>query len=326
MIGPGGDNNMPVKDEEPIIKPFKKKTRGTRGGKKNREKKLRAQMKMQLQEKPIKFIRSKTDDSVKVGIHYTVEEIILLRSLMTSKDPPSHVSRIERESKNCPAVEIFPVVFLPEDGSSPKKGELTEQKLMDKIDDICAEILESESIKQYKVHGIEPHWANSRFKNKNEPRTNSSCSSNLSTPRGDSGCPSSNMTTPREDEVTEEVKPTVPEVPNPTEIKVDENEEKKIIETATQSPTKHPMRPAKNSSNSYRSKPKFTFDQPESPYVYGMPYTWYDPMQTMLPLMPIDPRFYKQPLYTPFVYMPYSSPPLLSHTPSPVSSRRASST
>ena len=42
-------------------------------------------MKMQLQEKPIKFIRSKTDDSVKVGIHYTVEEIILLRSLMTSK-------------------------------------------------------------------------------------------------------------------------------------------------------------------------------------------------------------------------------------------------
>lgn len=25
-----------------------------------------------------------------------------------------------------------------------------------------------------------------------------------------------------------------------------------------------------------------------------MPYTWYDPMQTMLPLMPIDPRFYKQ--------------------------------
>ena len=32
----------------------------------------------------------------------------------------------------------------------------------------------------------------------------------------------------------------------------------------------------------------------KSPYVYGMPYTWYDPMQTMLPLMPIDPRFYKQ--------------------------------
>ena len=58
-----------------------------------------------------------------------------------------------------------------------------------------------------------------------------------------------------------EVKPT--EVSNPTEVKVDENEEKKIIETETASPTKHPMRPAKNSSNSYQSKPKFTFDQPE---------------------------------------------------------------
>ena len=59
-----------------------------------------------------------------------------------------------------------------------------------------------------------------------------------------------------------EVKPT--EVSNePTEVKVDENEEKKIIETETASPTKHPMRPAKNSSNSYQSKLKFTFDQPE---------------------------------------------------------------
>ena len=49
-------------------------------------------MKMQLQEKPIKFIRSKTDDSVKVGIHYTVEEIILLRSLMTSKVTDSQLT------------------------------------------------------------------------------------------------------------------------------------------------------------------------------------------------------------------------------------------
>ena len=75
------------------------------------------------------------------------------------------------------------------------------------------------------------------------------------------------MTTPREDEVTEvvEVKPT--EVSKSTEVEVDENEEKKIIETATESPTKHPMRPAKNSSSSYQSKPKFTLDQAEVNHV-----------------------------------------------------------
>ena len=53
VVGPGGDSIVAVdgttnttttnKDDDEIIKPFKKKTRGTRGGKKNREKKLRAQ-------------------------------------------------------------------------------------------------------------------------------------------------------------------------------------------------------------------------------------------------------------------------------------------
>jgi len=392
------------KEEEEVVKPFKKKTRGTRGGKKNREKKLRAQgvinrpksMRLDTNEEPksIKFIRSKPDENNIIAttittprpiisikrtntanvIGYTPFEIIQLRAMPLSQQRPSHIAKIDRESKSVPPVEIYPVVYLPEDNVSPRKGELTEQKLIDKIGAICDEILDREIAKQYRVHGIEPHWANSRFKNKNEPRTNSSCSSTISTPRGqssDSGCPSSNMTTPREVEEKEEMNEkvikeemTIIDAVNNKQQK-EEKEECELTTTTTINATttttaapiksnKHPMRPMKNASQYHpKQQPqshhhhhyhtKFAtmqqhHDHHESPYVYGMPYTWYD--QPMLVPMPFDPRYYASnggatatnhskrttsPMYMP-VYMPYSSPPLVSHSPSPVMSRRSSST
>lgn len=177
---------------------------------------------MRLDEEPksIKFIRSKPDENSSViatttnitisrpiisikrknsanVIGYTPFEIIQLRAMPLSqvhkcslqrltmyvKQRPSHIAKIDRESKSVPPVEIYPVVYLPEDVTSPRKGELTEQKLIDKvhkhialdkiikrfisqINAICGEILDTETVKQYRVHGIEPHWANSRFKNK----------------------------------------------------------------------------------------------------------------------------------------------------------------
>merc|ERR1712106_571406 len=321
--------------------------------------------------KSIKFIRSKPDESSVITttiittrpiinikrtslanvIGYTPFDMIQLRAMPLSQQRPSHIAKIDRESKSSPPVEIYPVVYLPADDSSPRKNELTDQTLIEKIDAICAEILDT----------------NSRFKNKNEPRTNSSCSSTISTPRGqssDSGCPSSNMTTPREEEekegmnekvINEEI--TIVDAVN--EQQKEKKEERGLTTTITTTAPiksdKHPMRPPKKSTQYHPKQPQTHHhqhhtklntasmthhDHHESPYVYGMPYTWYD--QPMLVPMPLDPRYYAahgggattttnhskrttSPMYMP-VYMPYSSPPLVSHTPSPVNSRRSSST
>ena len=129
-------------------------------------------MRLDEEPKSIKFIRSKPDENSSViattnitisrpiisikrknsanVIGYTPFEIIQLRAMPLSQvykysiDPlqrltmyvqqrPSHIAKIDRESKSVPPVEIYPVVYLPEDVTSPRKGELTEQKLIDKV-------------------------------------------------------------------------------------------------------------------------------------------------------------------------------------------------
>jgi hypothetical protein len=186
-VGPGGDcPALPNGDGSGEKKLFKKKTRGTRGGRKNRIKKEMVRKRQFLATAATPAPLQKRTGSYK-KIVYSVEELVKIRTLPGSQGPPRGIVRIERKSSTAKAVEIFPVSYLP-DENSVKKGELSDILISKKIDEICDRIIKMDPNDQ--IQGIEPHFLRVK-KGKSSDLDSSACSSMAQNSPRDSGVASS---------------------------------------------------------------------------------------------------------------------------------------
>jgi len=196
QVGPGGDNASELSGlgsgggQPENQKPYKKKTRGTRGGRKNRLRKMKESEKLLKESLVTTQVQTKQYLRPENGkdLAYSFEKLIELRERNLSKILPVGIEKIDRKSNATRPIEIFPVYFLPEESTNKTRETSTGNeatKLSDRIDEICKRIVQNQLDEKLKVHGIEPYFS-TRTKNKTPDLLDTSsisASSLVTTPR-----------------------------------------------------------------------------------------------------------------------------------------------
>jgi len=189
QIGPGGDaETVGTGGQTENQKPYKKKTRGTRGGRKNRLRKMKESEKLLKESMVTSQIQTKQYLRPDKDLAYSFEKLIELRERNLSKILPVGIEKIDRKSNATRPIEIFPVYFLPEESTNKTRETVNGNeatKLSDRIDEICKRIVQNQLDEKLKVHGIEPYFS-TRTKNKTPDlldTSSMSASSLVTTPR-----------------------------------------------------------------------------------------------------------------------------------------------
>jgi len=131
----------------------KKKTRGTRGGVRNREKRKIRENRQRLGMEQLSPIKKEIQrqESLKTFYRYTPEKLIRIREICSSKVPPPLVLA----PISMVGIEIFPVKYVPEKNQQRKAPNDDRTLLVDEIQEIISKVRE---VERKPLEGRKPYF------------------------------------------------------------------------------------------------------------------------------------------------------------------------